>query len=122
MKRLLIVDDDHEFLSLISRFLEDTNYDCVQADTLDAAIKQVDGTKWFAGALVDFWIGDDNAIPLLDILHNLDPSLPVVLVSGGGGSLTLEKTQAIGEISGAMHFLQKPFRRADLIALLDQIT
>ncbi len=122
MKRLLVVDDDPEFLALVCRFLEGSRYDCVQADTLDTAIKHVDGTKWFAGALVDFWIGEDNAIPLLDLLHNLDPRMPVVLVSGGGGGLNLESTQAIGEISGAMHFLQKPFRKADLIELLDQIT
>ncbi|MDJ1018181.1 MAG: response regulator [Paracoccaceae bacterium] len=122
MKRLLVVDDDREFLALVCKFLEGSSYDCIKADTLDAAIKHVDGTKWFAGALVDFWIGEENAIPLLDVLHSLDPSLPVVLVSGGGGGLTLEKTQAIGEISGAMYFLQKPFRKAELVALLDQIT
>ena len=42
--------------------------------------------------------------------------LPILIISGGNSATDLETTQAIADISGAVAFLQKPFRKKDLLA------
>jgi DNA-binding NtrC family response regulator len=122
VKTVLLIEDDSDLRQLLSKFLEDSDFDVVEAECFKTATEHLESSNTFAAALVDFWIGTDSAVPLLDMIRDKFPEMPVVLISGGGGNVTLETTRAVGEVSGALQFLQKPFKKAELIQVLTDLT
>lgn len=122
MKTVLVIDDDRDFRELIAVFLRQGSYNVRQAESIADARQIIDGGEVFSAALVDFWFGRENAVDLLDMIRDRFPTIPVVMMSGGGNDVPLETIQAVGEISGALLFLQKPFKKNELIELLDTVT
>jgi two-component system phosphate regulon response regulator OmpR len=119
MKKLLLIEDNEEIRHLIMRFLESDGYEVYFADSIKAARELINSGTTFSAALVDFWLGQNDAVPLIDLLRAKCPDVPILLISGGNGNVSLETTMALGEISGVMGFLQKPFRKSELIERLN---
>lgn len=121
MKTVLLIDDDFEFRNLFQMFLEGTEFDLQFSQDMEAAIKFAESGVVCDVAVVDFWLGTQNSVPLLKFFSKNFSNTSLILVSGGGGPLDLESTDAIGALSGARYFLQKPFRRSDLIEALNYV-
>ena len=120
MATILLIDDDPEIRELISRFLTADGYEVVVADGVNNALGLISNGAHFSAAIVDFWLGENDAVGLLDAIHAKSPGVPIVMISGGGGRFSIETTQAVGEISGVAHFLQKPFRKSELLSVLSK--
>ena len=121
MKTILLVDDDPEVRKIVTRFDENSGYDVYSADSVANALASIESGKVFSAAIIDFWLGQTNAVDLLDTLNEKLPGVPVLMISGGGGNISLETTQAVGTISGVTQFLQKPFRKSELLEALENI-
>jgi two-component system phosphate regulon response regulator OmpR len=120
-KRVLLIEDDPQVRRTIVGFLQSGEFRVQEADSAEAAIKIICSGTQFDVGVVDFWLGHGNAVPLLDLIREKLPSIPLILISGGGGNLDLEATRAVGEISGVTLFLQKPFRKSELIDAIASI-
>ncbi len=120
-KRVLLIEDDPQVRRTIVGFLQSGEFRVHEADSVEAATKIVCSGAQFDVGVVDFWLGHGNAVPLLDLIREKLPSIPLILISGGGGHLDLEATKAVGEISGMTLFMQKPFRKSELIEALASI-
>ena len=113
-KRILLVEDDPDILDLVSSFLAAEDYELIMADSVEQALDELSKPPAFDLAILDFWLGRDHAVAIMDALRANGRDLPVIIISGGNSRMDLEATEAISAISGAVVFLQKPFRKGVL--------
>jgi two-component system phosphate regulon response regulator OmpR len=115
IKRILLVDDDPEIREIIAGFLSSTEFEVVEASDVETAQLELAKGAPFDLAILDFWLGKNHAVSIMDSVISKSYNIPVIIVSGGNGRMDLEKTEAISDISGAVMFLQKPFHKKDLL-------
>lgn len=114
-RQILLVEDDPAVRHLITQFLTRDGAKVHEADSLAQARQILREHADIDLAILDFWLGKDTAVGLMDDLGNDLNGLPILIISGGNTATDLETTQAIADISGAVAFLQKPFRKKDLL-------
>ena len=113
MPSVLIVEDDLNVLETFRKIILTLGHEVTTAASLDLAREAILSDAEFDIILADFWLHGASIVPMLDLISKETPSASVIIVSGGG-EISLEMTKAIGEISGAIRFIQKPFRRAEI--------
>ncbi|MEM6374933.1 MAG: response regulator [Pseudomonadota bacterium] len=119
--RLFLVEDDQQLLNLYKAMLEAETYHVVSATGFDNALKSIDTFDALDLAIVDFWLGNTNASGLLDRLRQRFPNTPIIVMSGGNDVTPIEFAHAVAEVSGALAFLQKPFKKDELLEKIRQI-
>ncbi len=108
-KTLLVVDDEPGVLGLMKRRLEMSGYPVVTAETgheaLDA-IRSVAEKRHLpiAAVLLDLALRDMNGLEVLRQMKQIQPSLPVIMVTGSHDEE--EARQAMQ--AGALEYLTKP--------------
>ncbi|NQV30629.1 MAG: PAS domain S-box protein, partial [Candidatus Marinimicrobia bacterium] len=108
-KRILVVDDDHDSLTLISHYLKDTGCELELVDSAPKAIASLRKEKPDLITL-DLRMPNQSGSSLLETLQN-DPEfagIPVVVVS-------VVAREYRGKLHGASDFVQKPVNQHDLI-------
>lgn len=111
--RILVVDDDLFLLAAIEQTLTLHNF-CV--DTFDTPLQSLDAVKVtdYAAVLTDVKMPLMDGLELLERIKNIDPELPVIVITGHG-----DVTMAVTAMQkGAYDFLQKPVDEDMLIASL----
>lgn len=113
--RILVVDDEPQFLQTVRTFLESSGYEtiagesCRQAEALYASSKP-------DVAVMDYSLPDGNILDILPRLHTLDNSIPIIIMTGHA-SIELA-VQAVK--LGAEHFLTKPVDLPALATMLQR--
>lgn len=115
LRKILLVDDDPDIREMIATFLASEPYEIVEASDVPAALHSLSTDGPFDLAILDFWLGQDHSVSVIDMIRSTEQSTPVIMISGGNRRMDLESTAAIADISGAVVFLQKPFQKATLI-------
>ncbi len=110
---VLIVDDDPDTRETLSDLLVSEGYD-VQSVALGAdALEQVRHNR-FGAVLLDIQLPDLNGLSVLKVLTELDPHLPIIVLTGHASA---ENT--IGSlIRGAFAYLTKPYNSQEVKAVL----
>ncbi|MBR0793594.1 response regulator [Bradyrhizobium manausense] len=106
-ERILVVDDDHDVRGLMTSFLSEIGYIVHEADHGNAALamqRSVDPQLM----IIDFSMPGTNGAEVVKAARAVQPSLPVLFVSGYADSAALEAAM------GTAPFLRKPFRPAEL--------
>jgi DNA-binding NtrC family response regulator len=114
--RILVVDEEDNVRFTIRDFLEVQNYEVVEADSCRSAEEAVRSAAPDAGIL-DYRLPDGNALDLLPRLKQIDPAMPLIILTAYG-SIELA-VRAIKE--GADHFLTKPVELATLLVILERL-
>ena len=114
--RILIVDDEAAIRFSIRDFLELHGYEIVEADACQSAEETFRATGPDA-AILDYRLPDGNALDLLPRLKQIDPSVPLVILTALG-SIELA-VRAIRE--GAENFLTKPLELPALLVVLERL-
>jgi two-component system response regulator HydG len=81
MYRILIVDDDNDIRTLLTRFLSKHNYDTANVRSGAAALEWMRGNKPDL-VLCDFRLEDMNATELLPGIRELHPGVAVIVITG----------------------------------------
>jgi two-component system nitrogen regulation response regulator NtrX len=113
---VLVVDDEADIRELVSGILQDEGYAVRTASDSETALAAVRARKPNL-IVLDIWMqgGGMDGLELLDLVKELDPDLPVLMISGHGNIET-----AVSAIKrGAYDFLEKPFK-SDRLLLLAQ--
>ncbi len=118
---ILVVEDDEQFRKLLKNFLTVAGHSVVTASSVEDAQRVVRDIENLDLALIDFWLEKEDAVSVFDILQSRHPDIPFVMMSGGAGSFPIESSDAVAKISGASAFLQKPFRRKELLATVERL-
>lgn len=108
--RLLMVDDDHQIIQLVSEELSDRGY---HVETITDSTKVVDYIQSDSNIdlmLLDLKMPGMDGVSLLTEVEKISPDLPVIILTGHGD------VQTAGEVMrhGAIGYLQKPIKMDQL--------
>src|SRR5260221_4762723 len=101
--RILVVDDEPQFLLTVQSFLENSGFEVITGTSCRQAEEIYRSAKPDV-AVIDYSLGDGNALEILPRLHAADASIPIIIMTGYA-SIELA-VQAVK--LGAEHFLTKP--------------
>lgn len=111
---VLIVEDDPTSAELLSAVLEDEGFQPFVCASAFDAIGPFRHLRPVA-VLVDWVIPGGSGIELCRQLRGLDPTVPILFVSGRSDEASVSR----GLDAGADDFVNKPFRPQELVARLD---
>ncbi|MBU6374124.1 MAG: sigma-54 dependent transcriptional regulator [Alphaproteobacteria bacterium] len=114
---ILVIDDEADIRDLVCGILEDVGHHVRGARDADEAL---DALRRRRPALVvlDIWLQGSriDGLDLLTLLKEIDPDLPVIVISGHG---TIET--AVSAIrKGAYDFIEKPFNADRLLVVVNR--
>lgn len=114
--KILIVEDDLNIRNGIKDFLEDENYEIVEAcDGLDAIQKYQDHIPDFI--LLDIMMPKKNGYDVCKEIRKMDTKIPILFLS----AKSEEIDRVVGLELGADDYLMKPFGLQELIARIRAI-
>jgi two-component system nitrogen regulation response regulator NtrX len=116
MADILIIDDEADIRDLVSGILEDDGHQVRTARDSDEALDAVRRRRPSL-VVLDIWLQGSriDGLELLAMFKEIDPDLPVIVISGHG---TIE-TAVAAIRKGAYDFVEKPFT-ADRLMLVVQ--
>ena len=110
MEKILVIDDDPSILKVIRMRLEAAGYRVVTAMEAEKAVNLAK-EEVFDFALVDLKLNGQDGITLMEILHEINPELPVIILTAYG---TIQS--AVDAMKkGAFSYLTKPFDHEELL-------
>ena len=108
--RLLLIDDEKDFVDIVSKRLKRRNMDIVKAYSGTEAIRVLRGQE-FDVAVLDLKMEDMDGIEVLKVFKMMDPRLVVIMLTGHGSA----KDAGLGIELGAFDYLTKPCELEDLV-------
>ena len=108
--RLLLVDDEKNFVDILSKRMQRRNIDVFAAFGGAEAIRALRKHD-FDVAIVDLKMEDMNGIEVLKTLKILDPLLVVIMLTGHGSKEAADQ----GLKLGAYDYLSKPYEFSKLL-------
>jgi two-component system NtrC family response regulator len=115
METILVVDDEKNYLVILSAFLSEEGYETFTADNAERAMEIVESTDLDL-VLTDMKMPFMDGIELLQRIKDKAPDVPVVMMTAYG---TVEKAVEAMQL-GAFNFIQKPFRNETLKQIVDK--
>lgn len=113
--RLLLIDDEKDFVNILSKRIKRRNIDVVKAYSGAEAIQALRGQE-FDVAVLDLKMEDMDGIEVLNMLKIMDPSLAVIMLTGHGSAEAAER----GLKLGAFDYLTKPCGLEELLEKIMQ--
>jgi two-component system NtrC family response regulator len=109
MARVLVVDDERNYLVVLEDLLSDEGYEVLTASSGKEAL-EILGRAHVDTVLSDIKMPGMSGIQLLEGIRKLDPDLPVVLMTAFA-----EVDQAVAAMKmGALDHIQKPFDNKEI--------
>lgn len=114
---ILIIDDEADIRDLVSGILQDDGHHVRTAQDSDEALEAVRRRKPSL-VILDVWLQGSriDGLDLLAVLKEVDPDLPVIVISGHG---TIE-TAVAAIRKGAYDFVEKPFTADRLMVVVER--
>jgi len=119
MIKILVIEDDNSFRSVLVQMLEKAGYEIYQAENGNQAIKQCGEIKPDL-VLTDIIMPDKEGLETIQELLGLCPDLKIIAMSGGGRFGPASYLPLAAKL-GAKKTLQKPFMREELFAAINEV-
>lgn len=113
--KLLITDDDLLFVQTLSRQLTRRGHHCTLAHTSEEALNAVEH-QVFDAAITDLVMPGESGLLLVQQLHQIDPELPILVLTGYASITTAVEAIKLG----ARQYLAKPANIDDILQALYQ--
>jgi DNA-binding response OmpR family regulator len=113
---IVLVDDDAEMRAMLRDFLAGAGFRVVEAGDTEALLDLVPRVSP-AAIILDHELPGDWGLEVLPLLRQRHPEVPVIVITAFGGP----RLQATAERLGAAGYLDKPFRMARLLSLLEHV-
>ena len=111
--KILLIDDEEEFISTLAERLELRGYQCRTAGDGESGIQMIENER-FDIAILDLMMPGLNGLDTLKQIKTTNKTLPVILLTGHGST----KDGMEGMRIGAFDFLIKPL---DIYVLIEKI-
>lgn len=108
--RMLIIDDDTTFATLLARRIKHHGFDSAIASSSDEALALL-RTGDFDRAVLDLKLGNDSGLILLPKLKAMAPGLDIVVLTGYSSIATAVEAIKLG----ALNYLCKPASSEDIL-------
>ena len=120
MARILLVDDEINLLKMTQMMLTRAGHEVVAKNSGKNAIeelaKSVETGTHFDVVVTDYRLNDITGLDVLHASKRLDDSVQVLLVT----AYATAKTAVEAMHGGAFDYIEKPFKRDELLALIDK--
>ena len=116
-KTVLLVDDEPDIRFTARFMLEPEGYSLLEASTGEQALELL-GTTTPDAILLDIRLPGIQGWDVLDHVREHQPEVPVVMMSAHSSGDTM--TRAMEE--GSTAYLLKPFKQAELLRVLEDVT
>lgn len=113
--KLLITDDDQLFAQTLSRQLTRRGHVCTLAHSSDEALAAVEN-QLFDASITDLVMPGESGLLLVQQLHQLDPELPILVLTGYASIATAVEAIKLG----ARQYLAKPASIDEILQALEQ--
>jgi DNA-binding response OmpR family regulator len=110
--RILIVEDDEDIASALSRGLAAEGYEPLTASDAVGAVRLA--ARGCDAAIIDVMLGDDHGLDLVRALRKSGVTFPIIMLSALSGV----EERAAGLAAGADDYVAKPFEFTELVARL----
>ena len=108
-----IIDDDEAVARTIARLIRREGWQSLAHPSADAFLHELDAQP-FGTIICDIKMPGMSGTELVELLHQRWPEWPVIMVTGHA-----DLTAAVRSFRhGAVHVLEKPFRREELVSAL----
>jgi len=108
--RLLLIDDERDFVNILTKRIQRRNIDVTKAFSGAEAIQSLRGQE-FDVAILDLKMEDMDGIEVLKMLKIMDSRLVVIMLTGHGSAEAAEQ----GIKLGAFDYLTKPCELGELL-------
>lgn len=112
MKRVVVVEDDQVFMTLVNSMLSVRGYQAVSCLNMEEGLEMI-GTLNPAFAVVDVFLPGMGGLDGICQIKTRWPRLPCLAVSAGWGALTAADALTAMQRVGVDAVLAKPFDSAD---------
>ncbi len=116
LKKLLIIDDDTDLCHLLSRLLEKNGYGTQEAFSGKKGIECYKEQQHDA-VICDYRLGDMDGIQLVRELKEIDPRVPILIITGYSDIKTAVEVIK----SGASDYITKPLIPDEVIKIVTQL-
>lgn len=113
-KRILVIDDDQDILSML-KFLLSDRFEVITASEADEALSKVKN-DFVDLVLCDINLGVTDGLRLMEGLQSNLVDIPFIVISG---EMSEDRTEAANRL-GAMGILEKPFGSEELNQMIDK--
>jgi DNA-binding NtrC family response regulator len=103
-KKVLIIDDEENIRNLLKLFLEANDCSAVTEENAEEGLAAIRNTS-FDMVLLDIYLPDGNGLSVLKQILDIQPNLPVIMITGGTDMEIAEECLK----SGAVDYIAKPF-------------
>jgi two-component system NtrC family response regulator len=110
MNTILVVDDEPNYLIVISELLKEENYEVLTAQSGEDGLKVVEETDLDL-VLTDMRMPGMGGLEFLKAIKNYNKDLPVIMITAFG---EVEKA-VVAMKAGAFNYLSKPFNNEELL-------
>ena len=119
MKRILIIDDDDQFLSMLRQMLERNGYRIVEASNGKEGIKlyRENPTDLI---ITDLIMPEKEGIESIIELRQDFPDVKIIAISGGG-RINPNQYLSMAKTFGANYTFAKPFERKELLHAVGEL-
>jgi len=115
-KRILIIDDDTDMCTLLSRYFTQNNYETVVAASAGAGIAKFKEQK-FDIVLTDYYLGEEkDGKDVLKEIKKEDPSTIVLIITAYPD---IKKAMEL-TTSGAYEYVEKPIIPAQILGIINK--
>lgn len=114
--KILITDDSKLLRKKLRAELEKLDCDVLEAENGKEAIMR-DLTEQPDGVILDVVMPEVGGIETLQVIKEINPEIPVIMLSSAGTSQKLKQTLELG----ALDFIQKPYTSEQIKQAVEQI-
>ncbi len=115
-KKVLIVEDDPPFITLIQLALRDMNFDFDVAREGNTALDRLSKSKYDL-VICDYRIPEIHGLEVLKSAKNQNPGCQTVLISAAGEDMMNTRLEDLNLLG----FMQKPFSPIEFRAMVEQV-
>ncbi|MEO5378210.1 MAG: response regulator [Magnetococcus sp. DMHC-6] len=114
MARILIVEDDHETRTYIVQILKSAGYSVQESENGLTSLEQI-RKESIDLIITDIFMPNMDGFELLSTIALCCPDRKVIVISGGGMTMTKKLIQKASKKFGAIDFIAKPFKGSEII-------
>ena len=115
MSKILVIDDDNDIIVLLKRFLTKHGYEVETAFTGASGEKLIESFKPDL-VMCDYRLDDMDGGALLTKIKEMNPNLPVIIITGYSDLRTAVKVVRMG----AFDYITKPFIPDEILYIINQ--
>ena len=117
MKNILVIDDNHDFRTMLCTRLEKSGYDVTGVENGKIGVTTFRENPVNL-VITDIIMPEKEGMETILELKKINPAVKIIAISGGGRSVP-EDYLDIAEYFGAVKSFKKPFNMADFIKTVD---